>query len=209
MRSTRAGSVRGRQGASGPGHDGQTLVEFALVLPIFFTLLIGVIEFALVLNSLLGINFASRDAALVAAEAGNSLGADCAVLRTVQDRVDAPADDNNIIDVTIYRSDTVGRAIPAGSPAQNVYARGGAMTCPVPGNVTATIPFHPVGSIGYLETSRCNTIAGCGPGRPLDHIGVQIRYAYSWHTPLSGLIGLSGNGYTLVKSNAMRMEPVL
>jgi hypothetical protein len=43
----------------------------------------------------------------------------------------------------------------------------------------------------------------------LDHIGVDIRYAYTWATPLKNLVGLNGGGYTIDKSNSMRMEPVL
>jgi TadE-like protein len=188
---------------------GQSLVEFALVIPIFFTLLIGVIEFSLALNAVLAVNFASRDATLTASEAGNSVGSDCAILRMVQDRIGAPADDDLIIDVKIFRSNTVGTPVPVGSPAQNTYARGGSMSCPLPGDTGSTIAFHLVGSAGYPETSRCNTLAGCGSGRTLDHIGVEIRYAYSWHTPLGNFVGLAGSGYTIDKANAMRMEPVL
>jgi len=188
---------------------GQSLVEFALVIPIFFTLLVGVIEFSLALNAVLAVNFASRDASLIASESGNSVGADCAVLRTVQDRIDAPASDDRIIDVTIYRANTLGQAIPIGSPDQNVYARGGSMVCALPGDPTSTVGFHLVGSAAYPETSRCNTLAGCGAGRSLDHIGVEIRYAYTWVTPLKNLVGLNGGGYTIDKSNSMRMEPVL
>lgn len=36
-----------------------------------------------------------------------------------------------------------------------------------------------------------------------------MTYVYKWKTPLPGLISMTGPGYTLVKSNAMRMEPVL
>jgi Flp pilus assembly protein TadG len=189
--------------------EGQSLVEFALVIPIFLMLLIGTIEFSLVFNAQLSINFATREAALVAAEAGNASGADCAILRTIEDTVSAPADNNLVTQVVIYRSDTVGNPIPSGSPDQNVYSRGGSMPCPSAANPARTVGFTGVGAPGYVETTRCNTIAGCGPGRPLDHIGVRVTYAYTWHTPLSSIIGLGGSGFTLVKSNAMRMEPVL
>ena len=75
--------------------------------------------------------------------------------------------------------------------------------------LTSTIAFHLVGSAGYLETTRCSTLAGCGSGRTLDHVGVDIRYTYEWHTPLKAFIGLSGNGYTVDKANSMRIEPIL
>ena len=62
------------------GSRGQSLVEFALVFPIFFTLLLGMIEFAFVFNAILAVNYAARDAALAAAEAGDRSGADCIIL---------------------------------------------------------------------------------------------------------------------------------
>jgi hypothetical protein len=43
----------------------------------------------------------------------------------------------------------------------------------------------------------------------VDQIGVQITYQYSWRTPLSGLLNLTGTGYQIIKSNSMRMEPIL
>jgi Flp pilus assembly protein TadG len=188
---------------------GQSLVEFALVIPLFFMLLVGIMEFALILNAQMGINFATRDAALIAAEAGNAAGADCAILRTIENGISSPADDDKITQVVVYRSDTVGNMVPALGPMKNTYNRGGSLACPVAGNPSATVSFTLSGAAGYVETSRCNTLSGCGSGRPLDHIGVQLTYAYSWHTPLSGLIGLGGSGVTMVKSNSMRMEPIL
>ncbi len=71
--------------------DGQTLVEFALVFPMFFILFLGVIEFAFAFNAMLAVNFASRNAALAAAEAGTSSGADCVILRGIEEDVSAPA----------------------------------------------------------------------------------------------------------------------
>ena len=72
------------------------------------------------------------------------------------------------------------------------------------------MPYHLVGAAGYLDVDRCNELAGCSvSGASVDTIGVQITYDYQWHTPLHGLLPLPGGGYQLVKSNAMRMEPVL
>ena len=188
---------------------GQSLVEFALVIPIFFSLLIGMIEFSLVLNAQLALNFASREGALAAAEAGNAVGSDCAILRAIEASISAPADDNRLTKVVVFRADTVGSPAPAGTPMRNVYTRGGTLACPVAGNAAATLAFTLSSGATFPEAARCNVLAGCGGGRPLDHIGVELTYDYSWHTPLSGLIGLGGNGYTMVKSNSMRMEPIL
>ena len=51
---------------------GQSLVEFSLVIPLFLVVLMGVIEFLFLMNGQLSINYATRDAALIAAEAGNA-----------------------------------------------------------------------------------------------------------------------------------------
>ena len=80
---------------------GQSLVEFALVFPIFFVLLMSLIEFGLVFNALLSINFATRDASLIAAEAGNAVGADCIILKKVENSIGAPANKAQIQTVEI------------------------------------------------------------------------------------------------------------
>jgi len=184
---------------------GQTLVEFSLVIPISIVLILGIIEFSLALNAMLSVNYASREAALIAAEAGSAAGSDCVILRKVTDSIGAPANTSLITSVRIYKATTAGVDTGTG----NNYDRSGTTSCPLPTDPSATIPFKQITN-GYPDTSRCNYLAGCqGPTRPLDHIGVQITYSYSWFTPLKYLVGMAGSGYTIVKANAMRMEPIL
>ena len=76
---------------------GQTLVEFALVFPMFFILFLGVIEFAFSFNAILAVNYASRNAALAAAEAGATTGADCVILGGIESDVAAPANHAKIV----------------------------------------------------------------------------------------------------------------
>lgn len=45
------------------GEDGQSIIEFALILPILLLILMGILEFGLMLNAYLSINNASRDGA--------------------------------------------------------------------------------------------------------------------------------------------------
>lgn len=201
--------IRPRGSRGRPKSRGQALVEFALVFPIFITLLMGILEFAFAFNALLAIGHATRDAALVAAEAGNNDAADCVILQQVENDVSSPADKKRIQQVVIYRADQNGAAM---SGQQNVYTRTGSTTCTLPTG-TLTVPYS-ASSIGYAAASRCNVLAGsaggCGPGRAtVDMIGVKITYQHSWVTPLANLVSLGGSGVTLVQSNAMRMEPVL
>jgi Flp pilus assembly protein TadG len=187
--------------------EGQSLVEFALVFPIFFVLLMGLIEFGLVFNALLSINFATRDASLIAAEAGNGPGSDCVILKKVEDSIGAPSSKTQITQVQIYKANKNGDP-QAGRI--NTYSRAGSTPCPAVG---LTVPYSLSGSAGYVEAQRCNTVNGCPtlPGSPtgVDTIGVKITYHYTWFTPMGSFIGLGIADYTMVESNAMRMEPVL
>jgi hypothetical protein len=186
---------------------GQALVEFAFVFPVFLLVLLALIEFAFLFSGVLGISYATRDAALLAAEAGNARGADCVIIKAVDRAVTPPADDGRILRIVIYRADRNGVEIPG---ASNEWVRGGSTDC---GDGTS-IPYVRQTN-GYPETERCNVLAGCGPGRPgLDTIGVRVTYQHNWVTPLGGFPGpgfggQGGTGFTVSQSNSMRMEPIL
>ena len=210
------------QPGTSPRGRGQALVEFALVIPIFLVMLMALIEFTFLMNGQLSISFATRDASLVGAEAGNGVGADCIILKKVEEDVAPPADRANITKVLIYRTndtgqpmDTSGAVTTFGSATQavDVYVPG-STTCTFADGTTMTVPFTLQGTANYPGSARCNAIRGtaqgCQAGHPgLDSIGVQVTYHDSWKTPLSNFIGLSGDGWILVQSNQMRMEPVL
>jgi Flp pilus assembly protein TadG len=213
-----SGDVRERQGRE----TGQSLVEFALVFPIFLVMLLAIIEFAFLMNGQLSINYATRDAALVAAEAGNGLGADCVILQKVEQDVTAPANPANISQVQIFWTNANGQPLDtsgnvttfgSGSQAADTYNRASSTTCTFADGTTLTVPYSLQGTANYPDSARCNGILGapyCAAGHPgLDTIGVQVTYNDTWRTPLHNLIGLLGNGWTLTQSNEMRMEPVL
>jgi hypothetical protein len=186
---------------------GQALVEFALVFPIFILLIVGLIEFSLAFNALLSVNFASRDAALLAAEAGEDIGADCVILSSIDDDVQLPASRVRISQVRIYWADSQGAELGA-----QVYARTGSTNCTQPDGTTIAVPYTLQGGSDYPETQRCSVLAGCpeDPGHTeLDNIGVSITYAYTWVTPMAQIITFGGTGFTLTHANVMRMEPVL
>ena len=205
MTSTRRHTRRDRASARRrAGSHGQSLVEFALVFPIFMVLLFGVIEFAFTMNAYLSIDFASRNAALTAAEAGSTDSADCSILRTIENSVTAPASSERISQVRVFKSDTNGKAL---GPA-DVYDRSGSMSCPLSDGTPATLPYSEV-SNGYPSSSRCDELTGCKVQTSVDTIGVEVTYDYGWVTPLHSLLPSSGAGYTMVHSNAMRMEPIL
>lgn len=187
-------------------------MEFSLVVPLFLVLLTAIIEFGLLFNATLASSVGTRDASLVAAEAGDLAGGDCVILQKIESDMSAPADPGSIQTVQVYWANaTTGVAI---SGAVNTYTRTGSMTCDVQG-VSITVPYSLSGTKGYQAADRCNLLAGCGndsvlrnhPG--VDTIGVSVAYDYQWHTPLKALLGWTGNGVNFIRSNAMRMEPIL
>jgi hypothetical protein len=190
----RAPAARRRQG-------GQALVEFALVIPIFLTMLISFVEFAFTFNAVLATDFSSRDAALAGAEAGNAAGADCVILQTVESDMRAPVDPTEIQSVEIYRTTSSGTVGPA-----TIYKKTGSSDCIFPDGTVRTMPYTRTQN-DYDETSRCNILAGCpDPVRPIDHIGVKVTYRYLWKTPIGQAIS---QWLDVFRSNSMRMEPVL
>jgi len=203
---------------------GQALVEFALVFPIFLVMLLGIIEFAFIFNAVLSANYATRDASLIAAEAGSAAGADCVIMAKVLEDMRPPVDAANVSQIIIYR------AKPSGDPWNGSYSGSGNVwiRTTVPADMTDCGPYGGSSSLPFKKTSnnypeglpnlqtgaggRCNFLNGCSDNtmRTRDAIGVQMTYDYTWHTPLSNFANLGGGGgYTIVRSNEMRMEPIL
>lgn len=160
----------------------------------------------MVLNAVLSINFATREASLIGAEAGDAADADCVILAAVETAVGAPADSRQITAVRIYQANRAGAIIPG---RVNRYARTGETVCNYPDGTVVRVPYSLVGGAGYPEATRCNVLAGCDGSTTLDQIGVEVTYQYQWRTPMHTLLGWSQDGYSLTKANAMRMEPVL
>ena len=88
---------------------GQGVAEFALIWPIFVVCVMGVIEFGIAFNNLLTVNYASRNAALLGAEAGNNGCSDAIILQSIENDTTAPADRNHITQVVIYYSNANGQ----------------------------------------------------------------------------------------------------
>jgi len=196
---------------------GQGLVEFALVIPLLVFLFMAVIELALMLNAVIGVNRASQQGAHLAAILGNRTGADCMILRDIENDVMVPNDRTKILDVTIERTAMVGNTVYA----RQTYARdaSAAWNCTLPDGTTVANPLpYRLAANGYPETDRCVVLSGCPatgsvPARStVDNVGVNIEYRHLWATPLNSIFGAFGGGdvgWTIRQRNIFRMEPVL
>jgi Flp pilus assembly protein TadG len=186
-----------------------TLVEFAIVLPLFVTTLFSMVEFGFVFNAVLAINRASQYGALVAGQAGNDSTADCQILRTIEENLTTPLNKRGVTEVRIMRTNTSGST----ALASNVYSRTGTKDCD-----TYSVPYSAT-STGYPEDQRCNVLDGCPAMTParttVDKVAVQITYRYTAITPMGELLKFLDGGtarsatWTFSKRNLSRMEPVL
>jgi hypothetical protein len=160
---------------------GQALVEFALVMPLFLTLLFGLVEVSLIYAS--GALYdtaahqAARIAALAAARASGGDGqAVVAIKKLVPSIFVAP-----LAQVVIYRSDASG-AEPNAS-AENVFDANG----------------NPIAPQTWPVASRISTAAA-----PV-YLGVRITYHYTW---LTSFVGAMGVPLTLQATAVVPIEPV-
>lgn len=177
-------------------------MEFALIFPVFLLVLFGLIEFAFMLNAQLSLNYATRDAALIAAEAGNNEVADCLILNKVNADLNPPTAEGNVAAVHIFSATETGGQLSPGR--EQIYTSGGSTTC---GSISAP---YTLTTTGYPYDIRCNDLdrTTCGAGftgpsnTGVDIVGVQIDYTYRYVTPL-------GTTSNMSVSNEMRMEPIL
>ena len=147
-------------------------------------------------NVVLATNFSSRTAALLAAEAGDGIGADCVILRSIDREISAPADPNRVVSVDIFWADVNGNQK---GDARTTYVRDTAEPDDVRlrRRFALTVPYRPTAD-GYPVDERCNVIKGCDsitdgfthPG--LDTVGVAVTYIHAWKTPLDNFLRTGG-----------------
>lgn len=161
---------------------GQAILEFALIAPLFFMLIFGLIEFALIESSVASFNFAAKDAARLGSLLGRTDStADTQMLSDIQTRVNGVAI-SKILQVEIYKSDSTG-AGP--STSEDLYTFGAGT-------------FTPAGTNNWPANARDDTLINA------DYLGVRITYVYTY---LTGFISGSGSQLQLTADSVQRIEP--
>ncbi len=200
----------------GPAQSGQTLVEFALIMPIIMVVFMAVLEVALAFNAFIAVNRASQNAGHLAAIMTNQAGTDCLILQQVEEDVSSPNRRQNIINVVVERTALAGNR----SFQEQHYSRVGSMDCTLPDGTEINVPYtHDLGADPlplYPEEDRCPVLKGC-PGlgadrTTVDNIGVKVRYRHDWITPLSVTMDFlpgGSSGWSFTQRNIFRMEPTL
>lgn len=165
---------------------GATLVEFAIVMPILFTLIIGISEFGLAFKDWLSVSNASREGARMGAVSGDHIDADCFILEAVVEAFAGAADIDQVVELWIFKANSDGT--PSGQRNVYTYLGGDPADC---GNWGSTI--------GWPSGTR-NVVSG---SNPLDILGVRITYEHDW---ITGLGPFSGTA-TWTEDTIMRLEP--
>jgi hypothetical protein len=212
-------------GARGGNEDGQGLVEFSMLVPVFLLLLLGMLEFGFAFNHDLTLESATREGARAGAAAANgtmkdsscvdsisgstrafgSADVDPLVIAAVQRVLRSPG---SMVDISQVTSITIYQATADGTPVtgkSNVWPRaigaGANVPCAFPAQkMDFSAPLSP----NWLASARDN---GVTP----DSIGVSITYTYQFRSPLGGILRfLGGSGASslqITDSTVMALQP--
>jgi hypothetical protein len=171
------------------GERGQGLVEFAMIVPVFMLILLGLLELGFAFDHVLTLSYATREGARTGAALANGAKlADCGdvdkyVVAAVERVLDSPgspieADLSRVTQIRIFKATGAG----AETSAVNVWVPGAGPS--VDGK-----------QLSYR--SQSTTWSSCGSSRnnqtaSPDSIGVAIRYTYHAVTPLASVTRFFG-----------------
>lgn len=149
---------------------GQAMVELALIVPIVFVLLMGVLEVGLLINTKLNLQAATRNAARIGTLDGQSSSADYDIIRAITST--QSIDPGRITRIDIYKANPDG-------------------TMPTTSNSEDWFTLAPNGTGGYTATAG---LIDWPPSQrrivePPQYLGVRLTYRYSAATPVFGAIG--------------------
>ena len=193
---------------------GQSTVEFALIVPVFMLLLLGLLEFGMAFDHTITLSYATREGARTASALVNGGGAlgcggsaspdaatvDPRVVAAVQRVLTSPGSQvaiARVSEIRIYRATATG-AETAGSVNVWHYDPGNGPT--VDGE---QLDFS-VASVGWPACTRSNA-------NPPESVGVSLRYRYEFATPLAAVLNLIGGsgatGLDVSDRTVMAMNP--
>lgn len=177
---------------------GQALVEFAMIFPILLTVIFGIIEFALILSSLGGFNFAARDGARLGSLLGRSdPNTDQEIVSLISGHVlglvMAKAKE-----VDIYRAAAGGSCLnqPLGSGAASVSVDD--PSC-IKNRYNLDGSVYAGSSILWPVNDRDDSLASA------DYLGVRIKFQYNW---LTAFVAGSAPPLQLSATSVQRIEPL-
>lgn len=195
---------------------GQSLVEFAMVVPVFMLLLLGMLEFGFVFDQTMTLSYGTREGARTAAALGpgNTTTLPCTtsddidkhIIAAVERVLEGPGSRITLApstQVVIYRATTSGTS--TGQENIWVYSPGGG-----PSVDGQALDFARTGGVGY---NACTRDADGSVASPPDSVGVSVRYIYQFVTPLGAAMrffGPSGASSLLISDRTvMALNPTV
>jgi len=194
--------------------SGQSLVEFALIVPILLILVFAMLEFGLAFNDKLTLGNATREGARVGSAlvtgsdtscTGDPNGVDSTIVASVQNILRAGGSDvglAQIHEMRIFKADSAGHQV--GNYANVWRYTPGAGPDVDPGPGSEILDFSPI-SVGWPACSRQNDIDSP------DSLGVRIDYEYQLQTPLGNMLafvgGSSASSLAIVDDTVMALNP--
>jgi hypothetical protein len=168
---------------------GQSLVEYAMTVPVFLLILLGMLEFGFAFSHHLTMEYSTREGARTGASLAN--GSTQTACTEVDDHVIAAVQRvltgagsqlalNRIGEIRVYKASATGQEL---GPV-NVWKLGAGPT--IEGTA---LKFHET-STGWSACGRKNVQTGTSDR--VDSIGVSITYDYDFVTPLGSLMGIVG-----------------
>lgn len=187
---------------------GQSLVEFAIVLPFLMLLILGAIEFGFIFDNRISLQYASREGARVGSQlvngggalgcgfggSPNAAGVDEQIIAAVNRVITSsgsPLDVTKVLEVRLFSADAAGDEIPG---LVNVW-----LPNPGAGPIVDGQPLDfSQSSVGWPACSRTFI-------QPADSIGVGVRYVYQLQTPFLAFTGFTD--VPMYDTTIMAMNP--
>lgn len=191
------------------GVRGQGLVEFAVLVPVFFLLLLGMLEFGLAYTHDQTLAYATREGARTGASlgVGNSSypcttpNFDAPIVAAVERILESPGSPitmSNVQSIKIYRANAAGD--PTGSVNTWSLAIGG-------GPIVDGKP------LDFMQTTSGWNPCARNNGVNADALGVSLSYTYKFETPFGGIIKLiSGSNWSslaMTDKTVMNLNPTV
>lgn len=205
-----AGRLRRRSmGGSASAQRGQGLVEFALIVPAFMILLLGLVEFGFIFANHQGLEYATREGARTAAALANGQNAQ----NGQPPATTCTTIDNQIIAAVQRQITGKGSMVVLANVNQiRIYKYNDATSGPTAGSINVWTPgTGPVVDGAALKFkwssgtwNACTRSNGVTP----DSIAVEVTYSYSMVTGLGALLKwASASTLTMTDKTVMVLNP--
>lgn len=184
----RPGGVRRRSSS------GQAMVEFALIAPLFFMLIFGVVEYSLINASIGTFNFAAKDAARLGAIIGNG-----AVQITSTSTM--PVDQYMVNNVIVPR---VTGIVFAQITEVDIFDAAEDGSCVVNGSGTCKADVWTLSKGTWTNTDNWPASTRNDALSNADYLGVKILYTYTY---LTAFFAITSPTINLTAESIQRIEP--